>query len=389
MADPIPRRARLFSIAFVLVLASTALAGCADDAGDGGATTTPTGTTSTPTGATPTPSPTGATPTPTGATPTPTGGTPTPTPTGGTPAVATPAPSGRSDVYGLTTGSSTGVYFAIGNGIANAVRNATNAGFTFSEVATSQGSVQNVDRLRQDDHQFALMQNDVAYLAYHGQGRYAGAPVKELRAVASLYPEMIQVVVLKNGGINTLADLAGKRVVLGAPGSGAAVNAGQILNATGVQAQAQYLDLSTAADRLKDGGVDAVFWTGGIPTGAIVSLATTHPVRVLPITGEDKAKLQREAPFYANVTLPAGTYGGVDADVETVAVTAVLMARADVPADDVASLLRILFDGDVVQRSHAQGAYIKLDNAFNGLAGVPFHDGAKYYFATKGRTPPS
>lgn len=357
------RRARFFSLAFVLVLASAALAGCAEDDGDGG------------------------TPTPGGTTPA------TTTPVTTTPATTmppTPTPSGRNDVYGLTTGSSTGVYFAIGNGIAGAVRNATNAGFTLPEVATSQGSVQNVQRLREDDHQFALMQNDVAFLAYNGQGQFANNAYKDLRAVASLYPEMIQVVVLKSSGINTLADLAGKRVVLGAPGSGAAVNAGQILNATGVtNAQTQYLDLSTAADRLKDGGVDAVFWTGGIPTGAITSLATTHPVRILPIAGADLTKLQAQAPFYANVTLPAGTYGGVDQPVSTVAVTAVLMTRADVPADDVASLLRVIFDGSEVQRSHAQGANVKLDNAFNGLRGIPFHDGAKYYFATKGLTPPA
>lgn len=360
------RRARFLSIAFVLVLASAALAGCADNGGDNNIQTTPAGT-----------SP--ATGTPTGT-----------TPVVGTPNVPTSLPaSGPTDVYGLTTGSSTGVYFAIGNGIGSAVRNATAAGFTIPEVATSQGSVQNVQRLRDDDHQFALMQNDVAFLAYNGQGQFAGNAYKDLRAVASLYPEMIQVVVLKNGNINTLADLAGKRVVLGAAGSGAAVNAGQILNATGVTAQTQYLDLSTAADRLKDGGVDAVFWTGGVPTGAITSLATTHPVRILPITGQDKAKLQAIAPFYANVTLPAGTYGGVDAPVETVAVTAVLMTRADVPADDVASLLRIIFDGNAVQQSHAQGANIKLANAFNGLQGVPFHDGAKFYFASKGRTVPT
>lgn len=351
-----------------LLLASAALAGCATDEGDGngGTTTTPGGGTTPPTGTTPTPT--------------------TTSPVVPTVTVPTPPASGPNDVYGLTSGSTGGVYYAIANGIQAAVRNATAAGFSISEVPTSGGSVTNVERLRAGDYELALMQNDVAYIAYNGEGQFSGNAYTGLRAVAALYPEMIQVVTLKSANILTLDDLNGKRVVLGAPGSGAAVNAGQILNASGVQANTQYLDLNTAAERLKEGAVDAVFWTGGIPTGAITSLATTHPVRIVPITGEDKAALQAEAPFYANVTLPAGTYNGVDQDVETVAVIAVLVAREDVPADDVASLLRIIFDGTDVQRSHpGQGPNIKLENAQNGVIGIPWHGGAKYYFALKGQ----
>ena len=357
---------RRVTMLLALVLTATAFAGCMGG-GDGGNTNATTTTTS------------------------PTGGTTTTTttvPTMTTPTLPTLPVSGPSDVYGMTTGSSTGVYFAIGNGIAAAVRNATGAGFTIPEVATSQGSVQNVQRLKADDHQLALMQNDVLYQAYNGNASFAGAAVTELRAVASLYPEMIQVVTLKSANIDALADLADKKVVLGAPGSGAAVNAGQILNASGVAAQTQYLALSDAAEQLKDGRVDAIFWTGGIPTGALVSLATTHPLRIVPIDAATKAKLQAESPFYANVTLPANTYAGQDAAVETVAVVAVLVARADVASDDVASLLRIIFDGSSVQSSHAQGQYIKLDTAFAGVVGVPWHDGAKYYYLSKGKTPP-
>lgn len=357
---------RRFTMLLALLLTATAFAGCMG--GDDGGTDTNMTTTTTPTGGTT---------------------TTTTVPTQTTPTLPTLPVSGPSDVYGMTTGSSTGVYFAIGNGIAAAVRNQTGAGFTIPEVATSQGSVQNAQRLKADDHQFALMQNDVLYQAYNGNGSFSGAAVTELRAVASLYPEMIQIVTLKSANLNALADLAGKKVVLGAPGSGAAVNAGQILNASGVTAQTQYLALSDAAEQLKDGRVDAIFWTGGIPTGALVSLATTHPLRIVPVDAATKANLQAESPFYANVTLPANTYGGQDAAVETVAVVAVLAARADVAADDVASLLRIIFDGTSVQASHAQGQYIKLDTAFQGVVGVPWHEGAKYYYLSKGKTPPS
>ena len=360
---------RRVTLLLALLLTATAFAGCMGG-GDGGNGTT---TTTTPAGG-------GTTTTTTTTNPT----SPTVTP----PTLPTLPVSGPSDVYGMTTGSSTGVYFAIGNGIAAAVRNQTGAGFTIPEVATSQGSVQNVQRLKADDHQLALMQNDVLYQAYNGNGSFSGAAVKELRAVAALYPEMIQVVTLKSANINSLADLADKKVVLGAPGSGAAVNAGQILNASGVAAQTQYLALSDAAEQLKDGRVDAIFWTGGIPTGALVSLATTHPLRIVPIDAPTKAKLQAESPFYANVTLPANTYAGQDQAVDTVAVVAVLVARADVAADDVASLLRVIFDGTAVQSSHAQGQHIKLDNAFQGVVGVPWHEGATYYYLSKGKTPP-
>lgn len=356
------RRMRFLSTFLCALLAAAALAGCATNDGGSG---------------TPTPTTTTATATPTSTTPTAT-----------TSVIPTLPASGPSDVYGLTTGGATGVYYAIGNGIVGAVRNATTPGFSL-EVATSGGSVQNGQRLKADDYQLATMQNDVAYQAYRGEGSFASGAVTELRALGSLYPEMVQLVVLEESGINTLQDLAGKRVVLGAPGSGAAVNAGQILNASGVTAQTQYLDLNTASDRLKDGGVDAVFWTGGIPTGAIVSLGTTHPVRVLPIDGETKANLQAEYPFYANATLPGGTYGGQDGDVETVAVMAILVARSDVPADDMMKLLSIIYDGTAVQQAHAQGQRITLDNAFTGIVGLPWHDGAKAYYASKGKTTPS
>lgn len=299
-----------------------------------------------------------------------------------------PVASGPSDTYGLTTGSATGVYFAIGNGIQGAVRNTTAAGFTITETATSQGSVQNVQRLGADDYQLALMQNDVLYEAYKGQGRFASGAIGDVRAVGSLYSEMIQIVTLASSNINTVAGLAGKKVVVGAAGSGASINAGDVINASGVDMDEQFLDLTTGLDRLKDGSVDAVFWTGGIPTGAITSLATTNPVRIVPVDGAIKTALLAQRPFYANATLPANTYG-THAAVETVAVRAVLVARADVPADDIASLLRIIYEGNSVKQSHAQGQNIRLDDAFLGVSGVPWHDGAKYYFATKGKTVPS
>lgn len=364
------RSTRTLFLATILLAGS--LAGCAED------NATP--TTSTPA----TTTPTAASPTPTTTTIVPTVVTPTVVPT----LPSAPPASGPNDVYGLTTGGATGVYFAIGNGIQHAVRNATAAGFTISETATSQGSVQNVQRLGADDHQLALMQNDVLFEAYNGQGRFASGAVKELRAVGSLYSEMVQIVTLASANINNVAGLAGKKVVVGAAGSGAAINAGDVINASGVDMDEQFLDLSTGLDRLKDGSVDAVFWTGGIPTGAIVSLATTHPVRVLPVDGAIKTALLAQRPFYANATLPANTYG-THGSVETVAVRATLVARADVAADDIASLLRIIFDGTSVQSSHAQGANIKVADAFLGVSGVPWHDGARYYYATKGMTPPS
>lgn len=352
------------------------LAGCATD--DDGGTNTPT-----PTGA--------ATPSPTAATPSPSPGVPTVTPpTVPSPQIPPPPPvSGPSDTYGLTTGSATGVYFAIGNGIQGAVRNATAPGFTISEVATSQGSVQNAQRLGADDFQFALMQNDVLFEAYNGQGRFSGNAVDKLCAAGSLYSEMVQIVTLQSAGITSVGGLAGKKVVVGAAGSGAAINAGDVINASGVDMDEQFLDLPTGLDRLKDGSVDAVFWTGGIPTGAITSLATTHPVSIVPVSGAVKSALLASKPFYANATLPAGTYGGQTGAVETVAVRATLVARCDVAADDVASLLRIVYEGTSVQQAHAQGANIKLSDAFLGVRGVPWHEGAKYYYATKGMTPPS
>ena len=357
----------LQTLLLTAILAAGALAGCAENGDDPPATTTP-----------------GTTTPPTTATPTPTGVVPTVTPPTPPVQIPTPPASGPTDPYGLTSGNTGGTYYAIANGIQAAVRNATAPGFTITEVPTSGGSVTNVERLRADDYQLALMQNDVAYLAYNGEGQFAGKAYTGLRAVASLYPETLQIVTLESKNIRTLQDLNGKRVSVGAPGSGVEVGANDIINASGISVTRENLEITQAAERLKEGGIDAFFWIGGTPTAGVTALAATHDVRLIPVPRDVQDEIRATKPFYANVTLAAGTYPGVDEAVETLAVIAIVVARDDVPADDVASLLRIIFDGTDVQRSHpGQGPNIKLANAQRGVE-IPWHDGARYYFALKG-----
>ena len=337
---------RTLSLLLAALLAAGALAGCATDDGDnGGTTTTPGGT----------------------------------TPTGTTPGSGTDRES-STELYGITSGGTGGVYFPIANGIAAAVGNDSDIQFTM-EVSSSDGSVQNARRLASGDHEWALMQNDIAAEAIAGTGAFAAdGPIEEITGVASLYLELVQIVTLKSANIMTLDDLNGKRVVLGAPGSGAAANAERVLEAAGVNAETQHLELQQAAEQLRDGNVDAVFWTGGVPTGAIVSLSTTTDVRIVPIDGADAEALREAYPSFAEATLPAGTYGGQDEAVPTVGVAAVLVVRSDVPEDDVYLLTKMLFENGDVQNSHAQARNIQLESALNGMDEIPLHPGARAYY---------
>ena len=208
----------------------------------------------------------------------------------------------------------------------------------------TEGSVANIRQLYDGRAQFALVQNDVARSAYAGRGRFAGAPQPELRAVASLFPEAVHLVVGAKSGITGVADLKGKRVELGPDGSGTRANALAILNVNGIAvetlAAAGRAPLAEAAQALADGKVDALFATIHAPARELQRLAARTPVSLVPI-GPSRELLDAGL---APLTLPAATYHGQAAPVPTLAATALLVTRENVPAKAVDAMLSLLFD---------------------------------------------
>jgi len=285
----------------------------------------------------------------------------------------------------ILTGGSAGTYYPIGGAMAQAITEYA-PGIKATAV-TSGASVVNARKVGAGEAEFGLMQNDVAYYAYNGVEMFKDNKIDKLRGVATLYPEIIQIVTLKESGIKTVYDLKGKKVAVGAPGSGTAVDALQILNAAGIDesnTDIRYLDFKEVADALKDRTIDAGFIVAGIPTSAVSDVAAVREVGIVEVPDEIYQKLKEQYPFYTQVTIPAGTYPGVDEDVKTVAVLAMLATNADLPEDLVYEVTKAIFEHrDILEAAHKRAADITLETALEGMP-IPLHPGAEKYYKEKG-----
>lgn len=286
----------------------------------------------------------------------------------------------------VATGGTAGVYYPLGGALAE-IFNQHVPGVNASVQATG-ASVANVNLLAQGQAELAFIQNDIAYYAVNGVEMFQGRKVENLRGIATLYPEVIQLVALRQAGINSVADLKGKRVAVGDIGSGTELNARQILEAAGLtyrNLSARYLSFAEAAANLRDGHIDAAFVTAGIPTAAIQDIAVQKDVVIVPIGRELVERLKARYPFYTAVTIPAGTYRGVDRPVDTVAVKAMLVARADLPEDLVYNLTRAMFNNlQRLAQAHARGRDVSIQTARDGMS-IPLHPGAARFYEEAAR----
>ncbi len=314
---------------------------------------------------------------------------------GGTSSTVT---SSSMESYSITlyTGGTSGVYYPLGSAYANILNqySAKEAGIKINAKAVTSGaSVSNAKAIGSGDAQAAIMQNDVAYYAYNGVvlDAFKGKPVKKLRGIAALYPETIQFVVRADSNIKTLQDLKGKKVAVGAAGSGTAVAAQQILEAAGVwdSIQKVYVKFSEAAQQLKLGQIDAAVIVSGAPTPAIEQIAVQTPVRVLPIGNDIYQELKGKGyVFYVTQTLPKSTYKGMTEDTPTLAVKSLLVVSADVPDNVVYAMTMLLFKHvETLRQVHAKAKYISFETALNGMS-IPLHPGAIKYYEEKGKSIP-
>ena len=210
--------------------------------------------------------------------------------------------------------------------------------------------------------------------------------VDSFRVVAGLYAEAVQLITM-DPAIKSVADLKGKSVSIGAPGSGVYFNAVDVLTAAGLteaDIKAQYQSFADSADALKDGKIDAAFIVAGAPTPAITELCTSSEAYLVPIDGAVAETLMASCPFYTTYTVPAETYKGQTEDVQTVTVKATLIVNADASEDDVYKLTAAIFDNaEAITSENAKGAELSVENATSGMT-APFHAGAAKYFAEKG-----
>ena len=296
-------------------------------------------------------------------------------------------PASAQQFFRIGTGGTAGTYYPIGGMIANAV---SQPGKIVATAQATSGSLGNVNGIVGGAMESGFSQSDVATWAQKGTGIFEGKPnVPGLRMIANLYPESLHIVVKKGSGYKSVADLKGKRVALDEPGSGTLINARLVLAAYGLKEsdiRPEYIKPNQAGDKMKDGSLDAFFFTGGAPAGAIAELATSGSgIELLPIDGAQADSLRASSPFFAVDSIAAETYKGVAA-VKTLAVGAQWVTSDKADTETVYQITKSLFS-EATQKTlaagHAKGKFITLKNAVQGV-GIPYHAGAEKYYREAG-----
>ena len=301
-------------------------------------------------------------------------------------AVALVACGNSASKMTMGTGGTAGTYFAYGGVLGQYIKN--HAGIEVVVVSTD-GSKANIQSIDAGDYQLGTVQSDVLAYAWAGTRSFESeGKIDSFRVVAGLYAESVQLITM-DPEIKSVADLKGKAVSIGAPGSGVYFNAMDVLAAAGLtesDIQAQYQSFADSTDALKDGKIDAAFIVAGAPTAAITELCTTNNAYLVPIDGEIADKLFAESPFYTAYTIPAGTYAGQETDVTTATVKATLIVSASAAEDDVYNLTKAIFENtDAIAAENGKGAELSIENATSGMT-APFHAGAARYFSEQGVT---
>jgi TRAP transporter TAXI family solute receptor len=289
--------------------------------------------------------------------------------------------SSEKKFLNIATGGTAGTYYPIGGAMAE-ILNKDIKGMNASAQSTG-ATVANINMLKDGSVDLAIVQNDITYYAVNGTEMFTDKKVDNIRGIATLYPETCQFVTLDSANIKTVADLKGKRVAVGAAGSGAEANARQILEAYGItykDIDVQYLSFAEGASALKDGNVDAAFLTAGYPTASVQDICSQNKIRLLAVDADKADALIAKYPFYTKTTIPAGTYAGFDQDVQTVSVMAMLVATDKVDDKLGYDIAKALFSNlDRLQAAHSVGKLITKEGAMKGMS-LPMNAGAEKFF---------
>ena len=285
----------------------------------------------------------------------------------------------KSDIK-IATGDTAGTYYPIGGAITEAINK--NVSSLNVAVESTKGSVDNINRLKDGKADLAIIQNDIAYYAANGTEMFKDKKVDNLRGLASLYPETCQFVTLADKDILSINDLRGKKIAVGAEGSGAEANARQILEAYGLtykDIDAQYLSFTEGAAALKDGKVDAAFLTAGYPTKAVQDIAKQSKIRLLPIENDKASILIGLYPYYTRTTIPKNSYDGLDEDVQTISVMALLATTDKLSDNNGREITKAIFDSkENLQSAHEVAKFINIKNAALGMS-IKMNSGAEKY----------
>ncbi|HEU0204640.1 MAG TPA: TAXI family TRAP transporter solute-binding subunit [Burkholderiaceae bacterium] len=289
----------------------------------------------------------------------------------------------------IGTGGVTGVYYAAGGAICRLVNKDRKQHNTRCSVESTGGSILNVNTIRAGEMDIGVAQSDVQFNAINGQAQFKDNAYKELRAVFALHPEPVTLLVAKGSGINSIADLKGKRVNLGPPGSGTRASVDELFQAVGFKLESLALRAELRPDEqgtaLCDGKIDAFFYVVGHPSANIQDPATTCGAKLVSISGPQIDALVKSKPYYSHATIPAKLYPGNDQEIKTYGVRATLVSSEKVPAETVYLVTKAVFDNfDEFKKLHPALSVLEQKEMVSTGLSAPLHEGAMKYYKEKG-----
>lgn len=285
----------------------------------------------------------------------------------------------------IGTGGMTGTYYPIGGAICRLANKNPNIKCS---VQSTGGSVYNVNNVLKKELTFGFAQSDVVYDKYNGEGKFLNMGDTKLRSVMSIYPELLAFVVSKESGIKEIKDLAGKKYNVGNPGSGNEVTTLTVFKAKGFDVKnlghRGVLSVSECPHALKDKKIDGYSFMVGHPTANITDAANSLPIDILDIAGDDVDAMLKEFPYFAKGVIPKGTYEGVDRDVNSVGVKAVLVTSETVSDEAVRSVVKAILDNfDEYTKLHPALSSVTKESLVEGLS-APLHPAAEAVFKEAG-----
>lgn len=297
-------------------------------------------------------------------------------------------PAFAAEFITIGTGGVTGTYYPTGGAICRLVNQYKKETKIRCSVESTGGSVYNVNTIKNGELDFGIVQSDVVYHASKGTGRYQGNTIKKLKSVMAIYPELLTLVSRKDANINSLADVKGKRINLGNPGSGNEATALNLFKVSGIKKSdlefAGALKASEMPDALRDNKIDGYFYMVGHPTANIKDASNSVDVKIVPLKGNNVDKLIKENPYFAKADVPGGIYKGNPDGTPTFGVKAVLVTSDDVSEKAVYTVVKAILENfEKFKKLHPAYANITKKSLLDGLS-APLHEGAKKYFKEAG-----
>jgi len=302
--------------------------------------------------------------------------------------LAGPAVAGEALNLSIATGGTGGVYYPLGGGMANVLSKYVPGMQATAEVTG--GSVANLQLIATGKPYIALSMTDAALDAFKGEDKFKGKKVA-VRTLMVLYPNRMHVVSVEGTGVNTMADLKGKRVSTGSPGSATEVMAFRVIEAAGLDKdkdmRRERLGVAESVNALKDRKIDAFFWVGGLPTAAVTDLAATPGVKIKMIDHAHTAPIMNKkyGNLYVEDVIPRTTYPGMAADNKQATVMNILVANENLSDQAAYNIVKTIFDKRTeLIAVHKEAENFKLETQKEAASSVPWHPGALKYFKERG-----